>query len=268
MTETEEDSPTVYHADTRRISKTGLDYLTRSPAHYWERYLNPDRAEDEPTPAMVFGSLFHTLVLEPEKYERRYVVAPALHKNSNAYKEWAAAQSELEIINADQLERAQKMATAIRNHVSAGASLKSGKAEQRYDFQEPITGALCRMKLDFETVIGEQTYLIDVKTSEDARVEAFGRSVVNYRYDVQAAFYMDGYTLATGVQPAAFVFVVIEKEPPYAVACYTVPNEVLQLGRTKYLRDLEVYQRCLETDVWNGYEASFQALELPTWAYR
>lgn len=268
MTETEENSATVYHADTRRISKTGLDEIARSPAHYWECYLNPDREEEEATPAMVFGSLFHTLVLEPEKYERRYVVAPALHKNSNAYKEWAAAQGEREIINADQLERAQKMATAIRNHVSAGAILKSGKAEVRYDFQEPITGALCRMKLDFETVINGQTYLIDVKTSEDARIKAFARSVVDYRYDVQAAFYMDGYAAATGVTPAAFVFVVIEKKPPYAVACYTVPNEVLQLGRNKYLDDLRVYQRCLETNVWHGYEASFQALELPAWAYR
>jgi hypothetical protein len=50
--------------------------LAVSPLRYWWKWLSPDRPEDEPTPAMIFGSALHCAVLEgDEEFESRYACA-------------------------------------------------------------------------------------------------------------------------------------------------------------------------------------------------
>ena len=56
-----------YHAHPA-ISKSGLDLISRSPAHY--RY----RAPKEPSRAMEIGTAIHTALLEPDRYAAEYVI--------------------------------------------------------------------------------------------------------------------------------------------------------------------------------------------------
>ena len=51
----------VYHAH-ESISKSGLDLILRSPAHY--RF----RERSEPTRAMQLGTASHTAILEPARF--------------------------------------------------------------------------------------------------------------------------------------------------------------------------------------------------------
>ena len=76
----------AYHGDTTRISKSGLDLIAKSPAHYWSRYLDPNREKKEPTAAMLLGTAVHFAILEPEEFGRRYQVLPEINKRSNAGK--------------------------------------------------------------------------------------------------------------------------------------------------------------------------------------
>ena len=98
-----------------------------------------------------------------------------------------------------------------------------------------MTGILCRCRPDFWR---EDDIIVDVKTTEDASPEEFSRSLAKWRYHVQAPFYMDGIELATGRRPKGFVFLVVEKKPPYAVAAYTLDPESIELGRSEYRADL------------------------------
>ena len=41
------------------VSSHALIELARSPLHGWAKYVDPDRADEEPTPAMRFGTLVH-----------------------------------------------------------------------------------------------------------------------------------------------------------------------------------------------------------------
>ena len=76
-----------YHADPA-VSASHLHMVAKSPYHYWSRYLNPDRQPVKPTAAMLFGTLVHTAVLEPDELRNRYDLAP--DRRIKAGKELAA----------------------------------------------------------------------------------------------------------------------------------------------------------------------------------
>jgi len=107
---------------------------------------------------------------------------------------------------------------------------------------------------------------VDLKSTEDASAEAFQRSAWNWRYWVQAAWYMDGVEQATGQRPDAFVFAAFEKAAPYAPAFYFADELMLDMGRKEYRRLLRILAECKATDTWGGYDTAVTPLTVPLWA--
>lgn len=257
-----------YHGDVSRISKSGLDKIAKSPAHYFAKYLDPNRVKEEPTKALIDGKAVHAAVLEPEVFARDYVLAPKVDRRTKEGKQvWEDFQNinaGKEIISLDTYEMCQRICDAVRSHVSASYLFKSGKAEQTIFWDDNETGAPCKMRADW---ISSEGYIVDLKTTEDASAYSFGRSAHNYRYDVQAAFYSDGFYRATGNPAQAFIFIAVEKEPPYAIGVYFMDQQVYELGREKYKRDLQTYMDCRKSGIWPGYDPEAMPLKLPAYAF-
>jgi hypothetical protein len=57
------------------LSQSGLKDLAVSPLRYWYWWVNPDRPEEEETPAMVFGSALHVATLQPDLFPQTYYCA-------------------------------------------------------------------------------------------------------------------------------------------------------------------------------------------------
>ena len=77
---------------------------------------------------------------------------------------------------------------------------------------------------------------------------------------------MNGLTALTGKQHSEFIFLAVEKEPPYAVAVYEATHEMLHTAQKQIAPLLDVYAECLKTDVWPGYKDELQQIQLPRWA--
>ena len=77
--------------------------------------------------------------------------------------------------------------------------------------------------------------LIDLKTAVTAAPQRFSRSLVDYGYALQAAWYQDGYEALTG-ERLPFVHVVVEKEPPHLVAMYQVDADAWPTERIGRVR--------------------------------
>ncbi len=251
-----------YHADTTRISKSGLDLIHRSPKHYWQKYLSGE--QQEPTKAMLFGSAFHSFVLEPAKFQSEYLIAPEIDrrtKDGKAHYELLLASGK-QIISAGDMLEIQNMADAIQQHPIANQLLVGGKAEETflYDIEE----IPCKCRPDYITDDG---YIIDIKTTEDASEFNFGKSAYNYRYHVQSAFYVDGVVKSTDREINGFLFLAVEKSAPYNVAIYGTDEQTMELGRQEYLEDLHKYDRCRRNGDWIGYENIIKPLSIPKWAY-
>jgi exodeoxyribonuclease VIII len=114
--------------------------------------------------------------------------------------------------------------------------------------------------------VTERGVIVDLKTTRDASPDGFAKSVAQYRYHVQAAFYSDGYRAAFGEAPRGFVFIAVETEPPYLVAVYVASETMAQRGRIEYQTDLDTFRRCQDADTWPGYSDAPLTIDLPKWA--
>jgi hypothetical protein len=84
---------------------------------------------------------------------------------------------------------------------------------------------------------------------------------------VQAAFYQDGIKAITG-KTVPFCFITVEKDAPYAVACYKAGDEVIEVGRAKYRAALQLLKWCKDNDQWPAYQPNgeIETINLPRWA--
>lgn len=110
-------------------------------------------------------------------------------------------------------------------------------------------------------------FIVDLKTTEDARPEAFQREIEKYRYDVQAALYTDIHTAAVG-PVRGFVFVAVEKKAPHAIRVFYAGPTMIRIGRHKYQQNLQTIAQCIETGEWPSYPSTVEAISLPEWAER
>lgn len=250
------------------VNKSLLDIVARSPMHA-KFYLESREAGERspPTAAQALGTAFHSLLLEPEDFAATYIVAPKFDRRTKVGKEEAAAfeaeHAGKTPIDQETHDTLFGMARAVQAHPAAKALLAApGKAEQSVYWTDELTGELCRCRPDFWR---EDGIIVDVKTSEDASPEGFAKSLVNYRYHVQAPWYCDGIEAATGEAPKGFVFLVVEKKPPFAVAVYALDAESMALGRIAARENLDTLARCRSSGVWPGYGDTIQQLGVPQW---
>jgi len=206
-------------------------------------------------------------VLEYELFKQTYSVLPELDRRTKAGKEAFEAFLEQNankaFLSASDYKQCLDLAASVLRHSKASKLFDTGKAEQTITWDDETNGAPCKARPDFVTERMGSTFIVDLKTTEDASPRAFSRSAYKYRYHVQAAFYLDGYAQATGITPEAFIFVAVEKTPPYLVACYVYGPEELNLARATYKQNLETYLECLNSNSWPGYAEIINPLELP-----
>lgn len=246
-----------YHA-SEGISKSGLDLIARSPAHY--RYAAPK----EPSRAMEIGTAIHMAVLEPTRYASHYVICTATDRRAAAYKQAVEAVGTERVLLQSEADDINAMQQSIWANPHAAAFLREARTELSVFTVDPVTGVKVRARFDAQN--GPRS--LDIKKTKDARPAEFAKSVVNYRYMVQAAFYSDVWKWETGEDLSAFGFLTIEQESPNASAIYVLDDDAIEYGRRLYRRDLDSYARCLDADDWPSLETKPQVLSLPAWAIK
>lgn len=250
-----------YHA-AAGVSKSMLDILAeKTPAHL--RAYQAGEAREE-TPAMRFGTILHRALLEPDTYKDAFHVRP--EKMSFATKEgkaWASEHTDKPILTTPDSEQIARMVAAVHTHPFASRLLAGAQAEQSI-FVEDGDGTLRKSRLDALTT---GNIIPDIKTCESANLATFEKSVSNYRYHVQAAYYLDNCNLS-GIKKDIFFFIAVEKSPPYAVRCLQLLPEVVEHGRELYRRDIQLYRNCVESGKWPGWGDGYSDCGLPEWQMR
>ena len=255
----------VAYREAEGLSWSALKHIYPSPAHFME-YKNapPKQTED-----LLMGSALHALVLEGEDaFAARYAVAPDVNKRTNAGKAELAAFMEAnpgkELLSAEQVATIRAMAAAIEAHPKAARLLaKCGERELSIFWEDPTTGVACKGRLDGCDPDGG--LVLDLKTAVDASPKGFGQAAAKFGYHGQAAFYLKGLA-EEGRTDAAFVFLAIEKAPPFAVGLYHIDGEELEAGRTMVEQYLDTYARCEAAGEWPGYSPDVEPLNMPKWA--
>ena len=251
------------------VSKSHLDQIARSPLHYWARYIDPNRTAPEPTPSMAIGSAVHTHVLELDQWDARYAVAPeGIDRRTKAGKEeWhvftTSAQGRT-VLKREDAEQVMHMGRSVLGHRSAAALLAAdGQPEDTFMWTDEATGLQCKCRPDY--MHSDGLTIVDLKTTRDASPRGFRHSVIQYRYHVQAAWYLHGVEQATGRRPERFIFVAVESTAPYACAVYEASAEMIEAGMIQAREDLGKLAVCKAADHWPSYSDEVQTMTLPPW---
>lgn len=257
-----------YHLNPA-ISKSSLDQINRSVAH-----LIASRANGFDTRSLRMGRALHQLVLEGEHVFRESFAYP----DNAADDDWrskagrafvAFHESEGRIcIHREEAARLSKMLRRIKSHPVAAKWLKApGMRECSFFWTDPTTGVGCRCRPDLIVRTRDGYVIIDLKTTQDARPYAFGKSSATYRYHVQSPFYIDGVETVLDAPVVAFLFIAVETAEPHGVGVYEIHPEDIKLGRQAYIEDLQKWVRYTETkQPWEGYPDDIAHLPLPKWA--
>jgi len=257
------------------VNASGLKKILRSPSHFQASLTEPD----EPTDNQEFGKLLHFIVLEPEVFEANAKVRPKFDLRTKVGKaglaEWQAAVKPGDIVVPEEhLDELRIMRDRVYAQPAARRLLERGIREGTFWWEDPATGLLCKARPDFVSATG---IIVDLKSAVDASYEGFQRALWNYRYDLQAAHYCAGAGVAKIARPDAYAYLVIEKEPPYAMAIYTcgvvdggegdtATWSVLGCGAQWREEAMRIYKRCQETNTWPGYQTKPQTITMPKWA--
>jgi hypothetical protein len=144
-------------------------------------------------------------------------------------------------------DAAQKALTGIVN------PLADGNTEQTIIWQED--GHWCRGRFDW--LSNDRELAIDYKTTTNAEPGAWIRkALVPFGYDLQVAHYKRGIEALTFKIPR-FLFLVQEKEPPYACSICELGERHLDLARRKWKFAMRVWKECNESKNWPGYNGVY-----------
>lgn len=250
-----------YHA-IKALSASGAKLLLRSPAHYLESMTNPR----EPTAAMKLGTLTHTLLFEPQKFEEEFAISPRFDMRTTIGKK--AAQEFQEdnegktILDEAQYSRAKAIASAAQESpVFKEYFEEGGDAEVTMLWDQHRVS--CKARVDF--ICGD--IMLDLKTCQDASPEGFARQIATYKYHLQAAHYMDGFLAVSGIELKKFIFIAVESEAPHAVGIYELDAKSLLAGRRAMREAAEGF-----IIAQNGpqkrysYTRGVQTIAIPGWA--
>lgn len=245
----------AYHS-ADGVSKSSLDLVAKSPAHY---YYAPPR---EPSRAMVIGSATHAAILEPDLFAQQYAVVDVSDRRSSVWKEAVAARGEDSVLTRAEHDNIAGMVAAVRANPAITDILNvDGMAEHSLFTTDPVTGLTVKIRPDWLTKCGKMR---DLKTTKDASDEGFGKSVANYRYHVQQAFYQDVFKWAFGELPD-FAFWAVESEMPHCTTVIRLPHDVVQYARKLYRENLNTLARCIDSGDWPGIPSHDHVIMLPGW---
>jgi len=269
-----------YHAHAA-MSRSGLVTMAKTPKHYWYKYLS-GKYEDEKTHALRFGGAFHTLTLENHKFDDVCVVVPKdapkrpsisqinAKKPSESTLEQIAYWEEFDakhklktLVKADELAEMKLMAQSVLSEPAAQKVITgAGKIEATFFWYDENYGIDLKCRPDYYRDDG---IVLDLKTCASANQEDFEKSVANYYYDVQAYMCMEGIEKVTGKRPTDFIFVCVEKDPPYCTAFYSATDELLEAGRQRFARLADLYAICKKKNHWPGYGHFIRPIGIPHW---
>lgn len=220
------------------LSKSSLDKINKSVDHY---FMEPD-AE---TPAMRVGTAFHTIILEPDKFEKQYICGPTDcdRRTAAGKKAWKDMEDDNPgkiILNENDWSMLHYMMESVSHHGLASEilNLNEGAAEETIMWNDSELGTLMKGRTDFRNF--NMKAVIDLKSTQDATRNKLEKDLwsSDLRYHLQAAIYTDGIRTILGDDRWEFYFVYVEKKPPYAVQVVHLPPKAIDIGRIQYRENI------------------------------
>lgn len=254
-----------YHSSKTGVSKTGLHVIHKStPFEYRWRQDNPK----PPSPALSLGTLFHTLFLEPHKFDDEYAIWDGKARRGKAWEEFKDIHHGKTIVTASEHKQAEEMLLAsLNSRLVKRVRDLPGQAEYSYFARHPDTGAILKCRPD--KYLPQQRWVIDVKTAANPLpdgYDCFQKDAYKYGYYLSAALTLLVMEMVLGVRPAGYFYLVVANAAPYRAFLYRATDDEIALGDAVLAKALPKYAEALKTKNWPDYEDRIYDCGLPSYA--
>lgn len=221
---------------------------------------------EEHKPQFDVGKAFHALVLGAGATVAVADFMDWRSKGAREFRDAAYAEGKVPLLVAD-FELVTAMAAAVKAHDVAPLLFQGGAAEVSAFWVDDETGVPCKARFDYlpEKQPGRRLIVPDLKSAVSADPGEFSRAAARFGYVMQQVHYSNALR-HLGIDPdPAFLFVVVEKDPPHLVNVGQF-TEATDINATTAALDkaLRLYRECLATDTWPGWPG-VTSLTLPTW---
>lgn len=260
----------TYFADTKHVSNSMLKTFSESIPRYYAKYVTKT-LPNETSDALRLGSAFDSMLLHPGL--NRVVQAPICDRRTKDGKvQWELFLRDNAgriVVSAEEYRMLCGMVIGIReNYTTDRLISEHGMRGIIFRWWHPGTRLWCKAMMD--SVASD--VIVDLKTID--RLENWPKAVANWKYYRQQAWYQSGDRAIIehfGQQdkPKEFVFVVVEKEPPYEAAAFTLDEDAVAQGHSENEAAIEELARCLRSDRWESrYRGDIFKTSLPRWAMK
>lgn len=254
-----------YHAHPA-LSRSKLWWANESPANFKYFLEHPPMQ----SPDMIFGAAFHKLVLEPESFDAEYVTIPYGITRYTAQGKTicqAAREAGKTALLYAEREKIEGMKAALLRNPKAAFFLERGFREYSIFWEDPETKEQLKCRPDLLIADEDLHLVIDLKSCASADTDRFTRDALSYGYLMQTAMYIEGVkTVFPG--DYSFLFLAVEKTPPYAVNIIQADQACIDYGRIQFHDLLETVHKCRKSGKWfgkNGEENNINTMYLPAW---
>lgn len=259
----------VNYFDYDAVSASQLKELSRTPFHYWAKYVEKT-TPDEDTTALRKGSALHCMTLEPDTFAGRFPIFDGDKRTNEAKARYAALDAQAHmaggyVLREGEIADVAGMSSAIRADPRAARLLASlSHPEYPLTWIDTETGIQCKARLDGLACAG--SVVLELKSISDASDENVSREIHKRGYHLAAAHYDEGVSVRFGTKPEAFAFIFVENTAPYAVNVKTLDFPSMQRGRAKRAALLTTLTKCRESGRWPAYGETIEPIGLPSWA--
>lgn len=255
----------TYHTDDFFTSSTAVKLLYYDIPKYEKEYIRKEKIIEGDKPAFTIGSLFHSMLLEPEMVQSDYAFFPGWDGREAGFQEFKSKNLGKTVVTMAQKMQVDRMVDSFKKHPVAMKKLEGGKNELTLCvdlFGIPV-------KVRFDHINIDEGYILDLKTSGfEVDYDTFKmQGIGNLKYQVSAGL----YTLAAEEyfqKPFDFYFGCSSKKnystEIFKTGIATMSNGKIQskigLERLKYFREhgkwpTESIKRTYDSD-------SYEILEL------
>jgi hypothetical protein len=221
------------------------------------------------TPAMVLSTAIHILALEPQNFERQFIIGGPINpktgetygRSTKAFADWLIENGRdmSEVLSEEDYRDAAEIAERARNAVAIN---KSDLFEFALTWKDEKSGEACKCLVDFAQ---NGNYIGDLKTIYSALSEDnLSREIYMRQYYQQAAFYLDGARANKIIDFDKFFFTFVQKSDEKETISKLLGDESIEIGRAHNQQCLENF-KLYRDGLRGGYKFKEAFLDIPNY---
>lgn len=251
MTQLFRDIPNEEYHDNADLSRSdGITILQAGPAT--AKY-NKEHKEETYSPALRFGTMFHTAMESLDEFRRKYGIEADGDRRTRAYKDAMVAlhakHPDKEFVKQEEWDAVSEMSNRICTHPRYKELVGKDNIREA-SFFGSVNGVSIKARPDLINLT--DGIIVDWKTTSDGSPQEFAYSVSKFGYWLQPAWYkalVEDYFN----REFRFVFVCVEKHPPYNVSLYEQSDIEERYAKKQMAIALDAWAHAKETGEWTAY---------------